>query len=187
VPPTTRTIIMLSHTDARLAADEAASDAAIANCHAVLFSLDLWVELLWPCLDIGSKRALRIVSRAMRDQVDGAVTRVASAASGAADLASTLARWHGVVDLTLRNVSSGADLAPLSTASLAGLTRLVVRQVGHAWARMAHAAPPVTRHTARVVACQSFNCLKTSLGKKQDHFMKGMPPRPLRAHADPIR
>jgi hypothetical protein len=68
----------------------------------------------------------------MKAQVDGAVTRVASAPLGASfdELASALVRWHGIEDLFLLNVINASDLAPLSTASLAGLTRLVVRQVG---------------------------------------------------------
>ncbi|KAG1658042.1 hypothetical protein FOA52_014354 [Chlamydomonas sp. UWO 241] len=66
----------------------------------------------------------------MRSQVDAAVEVVASPGSGASanDLQSALLRWPHVVDLTLLNVGSTSDLAPLSTATLAGLASLTVRQ-----------------------------------------------------------
>jgi hypothetical protein len=98
----------------------------------VLFSGDLWTQQLWQWIDSDSKRALRGVSKRMRSQVDGAITRVASPSAGASadDLASALLRWSAVRDLTLLNVSDAAALAPLSTATLPGLTSLTVRQVG---------------------------------------------------------
>ncbi|KAG1668762.1 hypothetical protein FOA52_006015 [Chlamydomonas sp. UWO 241] len=66
----------------------------------------------------------------MRSLVVVAVQVVASPGSGASanDLQSALLRWPHVVDLTLLNVGSASDLAPLSTATLAGLTSLTVRQ-----------------------------------------------------------
>jgi hypothetical protein len=103
-----------------------------ANAHAVLLSEDLFSQALWRWLDVDSKAALRGVSKQMRSQVDGSITRVASPRQGfvAADLTIALLAWPALRHLTLLNVGSGADLAPLSTASLAGLTSLTVREVG---------------------------------------------------------
>ncbi|KAG1655961.1 hypothetical protein FOA52_005216 [Chlamydomonas sp. UWO 241] len=96
----------------------------------VLFSPDLWAEL-WRWLDRGSKAAMRSVSVAMRDQVDAAVVRVASSPEAgftAKQLKSALVRWHGIVDLALLGMGDGSDLAPLATASLAGLKSFTVRE-----------------------------------------------------------
>jgi hypothetical protein len=90
---------------------------------------------------------------AMRSQVDGAVQVLSSPSSGASAYALCLAlmRFPGVVDLTLLHVSDASAPAPLSTArlyassSLAGLTRLTVRQVG-AWGSMGARTP----HAARI-------------------------------------
>jgi hypothetical protein len=135
---------MQTRRSARLAAEaeaEAASRAGSALYHAVLFSPDLSLEL-WPSLDRTSKVALRCVSRAMRSQVDASIEVVASPSSGftAAELTAVLLRWPSVRDLTLLAVS-GAELAPLATASVAGLTSLTVRQVGRMGAWHAHADP----------------------------------------------
>jgi hypothetical protein len=116
-------------------AEEAAAAAALATAlaHAVIFSEDLWRQHLWRWLDPGAKAALRFVSKRMRDQVDATVEVVQSPSSGtlqAGDLASVLVRWPAVRELTLFNVDSADELAPLSTASLAGLTSLTLRQVG---------------------------------------------------------
>ncbi|KAG1671538.1 hypothetical protein FOA52_011258 [Chlamydomonas sp. UWO 241] len=65
----------------------------------------------------------------MRAQVDGCIKVVASPASfTAAELAIALLNWPAVRDLTLLGVSDASVLASLSTASLAGLTSLTVRQ-----------------------------------------------------------
>ncbi|KAG1656424.1 hypothetical protein FOA52_009639 [Chlamydomonas sp. UWO 241] len=101
-----------------------------ASAHAVLLSEDLWHQQLWRWLDADATATLRVVSKDMRSLVDGAVQVVANPRSGASaiDLASALRRWPAVRDLTLFHVSDATDLAPLSTASLAGLTSLTVRQ-----------------------------------------------------------
>ncbi|KAG1669967.1 hypothetical protein FOA52_016228 [Chlamydomonas sp. UWO 241] len=67
----------------------------------------------------------------MRNQVDGAVQVVVGPRLGANanQLRSVLLRWPGVRDLTLLDVGSASSLAPLSTASLAGLTTLTVREL----------------------------------------------------------
>jgi hypothetical protein len=121
---------MQTRSATRVAAAEAAAHAS-ATSHAVLFSEDLLSQQLWRWLDIDSKRALRCVNKRMRSQVDGAVQVVVSPACGASpnELASALLRWPAVVDLTLINVGRASDLAPLSTASLAGLRSLAVRTV----------------------------------------------------------
>ncbi|KAG1679526.1 hypothetical protein FOA52_011127 [Chlamydomonas sp. UWO 241] len=97
---------------------------------------------------------MRVVCKGTRSLVDGAVQVVASPSSGASadDLASALLRWPAVRDLTLLNVTGAADLAPLSTASLAGLTSLTVREEVpylRAW-NMATPSPSVAA-TLRVV------------------------------------
>lgn len=74
--PSTDGNIRNPHQDGAIEAEEDAHATAVA--HAVLFSPDLWPQLLWQCLDRSSKRALRGVSVAMRDQVDGCITAVAS-------------------------------------------------------------------------------------------------------------
>jgi hypothetical protein len=113
----------------------AAEDAAITSTstRAVFLSLDLW-GVLFPCLplDRSSKRALRSVCKTMRRLVDGSIVAVATPDGGATagELRRALACWPAVEDLTLLNVSSASDLAPLATASLDGLTSLTVRQVG---------------------------------------------------------
>ncbi|KAG1665297.1 hypothetical protein FOA52_015874 [Chlamydomonas sp. UWO 241] len=117
---------------ARMAALEASMAAPLAgsaSCHAVLSSPDLWL-VLWPSLDRVSKVALRGVSKGMRSQVDASIKVVASPASGFSPsaLSAALVHWHAVHDLKLLAVSGAADLAPLATASLAGLTSLTVRQ-----------------------------------------------------------
>jgi hypothetical protein len=140
---------------APVAAEEAALDSASA--HAVLFSQDLWHQHLWMWLDPASKAALRVVSKAMRGQVDAAVEVVASPSSGASEnqLRSALLRWPAVRELSLLNVSDATALAPLSTASLAGLTSLTVSEkVGTAMrAPCAHGtamrAPPLGAHPMR--------------------------------------
>ncbi|KAG1663329.1 hypothetical protein FOA52_004090 [Chlamydomonas sp. UWO 241] len=114
----------------QVAADEEAA-AATASYHAVLLSPDLWL-VVFPCLDRGSKVALRGVCAALRRQVDGAIQLLASPAAGFSpdDLAAALMRWPTVKDLTLVLVvgSSASDLAPLATTTLAGLKSLAVRQ-----------------------------------------------------------
>jgi hypothetical protein len=116
---------------AHLSSVDSAADTTSA--HAVLFSDDLVAYELWQRLDRASKVALRGVSRRMRNQVDGAVKVVVGPSLGANanQLRSALLRWPGVRDLTLLDVGCAASLAPLSTASLAGLTILTVREVGH--------------------------------------------------------
>jgi hypothetical protein len=133
--------------------------------HMVLFSEDLFAEALFPRLDRASKVALRRVCHAMRAQVDGSIVVVASPASGASagELVSALVRWPRVKDLTLLGVRGGSPLLPLSTATLGGLERLTVREVGFlgtahgepvlrapvpspAWpARRLHARTPIPR------------------------------------------
>ncbi|KAG1673103.1 hypothetical protein FOA52_013173 [Chlamydomonas sp. UWO 241] len=105
-------------------------------------------QQLWRWLDANSKVALRVVSKGMRSLVDGAVQVVASPRSGASaiDLTSALLRWPGVRDLTLLHVSSATDLTPLSTASLAGLTSLTVRQA--ILLRLAFDIPPPSSSAA---------------------------------------
>jgi hypothetical protein len=105
---------------ARLAAAEAAASVT-ASAHAVLFSLDLWLEP-WPWMDRDSKAALRGVSIAMRRLVDGSCTwpRVELLPH---ELPSHPRR-------TLQAVGDASDLSPLATTSLARLTSLTVRQVG---------------------------------------------------------
>jgi hypothetical protein len=91
---------------------------------------------------------MRLVSKGMRSQVDAAVQVVASPSSGAStkDLASALLRWPAVRELTLLNVGDATTLAPLSTASLAGLTSLTVRQeVGTAMRMGMHGRPTRAR------------------------------------------
>ncbi|KAG1673876.1 hypothetical protein FOA52_012901 [Chlamydomonas sp. UWO 241] len=99
-----------------------------AAYHAVLFSPDLAPKLL-SSLDRASKVALRCVNKAMRSQVDASIVVVASPASGFSPVAlsAALVRWGGMHDLTLL-AASGTDLAPLATATLAGLTNVTVRQ-----------------------------------------------------------
>ncbi|KAG1660175.1 hypothetical protein FOA52_005275 [Chlamydomonas sp. UWO 241] len=106
----------------------AAAEADLA--HAVLLSEDLFTQALWPWLDADSKAALRSMSKHMRSLVDGSITRVASSRQGfvAGDLTIALLTWPAVRHLTLLNVGSAADLASLSTASLAGLKNLTVRE-----------------------------------------------------------
>ncbi|KAG1679525.1 hypothetical protein FOA52_011126 [Chlamydomonas sp. UWO 241] len=110
--------------------DDEAAALEFASTHAVLLSEDLLHQQLWRWLDADAKAALRVVSKGTRSLVDGAVQVVASPSSGASaiDLASALLRWPAVRDLTLLNVSDAASLAPLSTASLARLTSLTVRE-----------------------------------------------------------
>ncbi|KAG1666567.1 hypothetical protein FOA52_000534 [Chlamydomonas sp. UWO 241] len=112
---------------ARMAAEEVAAAASAA----VLFSPDLWM-VLWPSLDRAGKVALRSVNRAMRGQVDGSIKVVASPATGfsAVALSAALRLWPRTRELTLLGVSDTSVLAPLATASLAGLTSLTVRQMG---------------------------------------------------------
>ncbi|KAG1662169.1 hypothetical protein FOA52_006388 [Chlamydomonas sp. UWO 241] len=104
-------------------------ERATAAYHAVLFSPDLSPEL-FPSLDRASKVALRCVNKAMRSQVDASIKVVASPVSGTSPdaLIAALVRWPGMHDLTLFAVRSADDLAPLATASLAGLTSLTMRQ-----------------------------------------------------------
>jgi hypothetical protein len=127
--------------------------------HAVLFSPDLFPKVFL-CLDGGSKHALRASSVAMRDQVDGCIEVVASPEEGftGADLSRALLRWPRVRDLALLNVGKAAvdipwtaaargQLQPLSTASLAGLTSLTIREVGNAHACPNSRAPiPLLSH-----------------------------------------
>jgi hypothetical protein len=117
---------------AAAAAAQAASAAATESAHAVLFSEDLWAAELWRWLDVGSKVALRGVSRAMRRQVDGSVQVVASPACGfsATQLSHALAMWPGVKHLTLLGMSDERDLQPLATTAVAGLRSLTIREVG---------------------------------------------------------
>ncbi|KAG1664030.1 hypothetical protein FOA52_010449 [Chlamydomonas sp. UWO 241] len=125
---------------ARQAASQRAADEAAVAAHAtavaneVLFSLDLWAQQLWRWLDRDAKVALRSVSQAMRSQVDGSIQVVVSPSAGCSsdELALTLTRWPCVRHLTRLNVSGASDLAPLSTASLAGLASLTVREAAHA-------------------------------------------------------
>ncbi|KAG1679521.1 hypothetical protein FOA52_011122 [Chlamydomonas sp. UWO 241] len=123
----------------RRAAREEAAAIDSVSVHAVLLCEDLVRQQLWRWLDADSKTALRLVCKVMRSLVDGAVQVVASPSSGASapDLAAALRRWPAVRDLTLLNVSGATDLSPLSTATLAGLTSLTVREElphpGAAW------------------------------------------------------
>jgi hypothetical protein len=146
-----------------------AGDAATASAvDAVLFSPDLWAQRLWPLLDRDSKAAMRCVSTAARAQVDACVEVVASPASGfsAQGLTHALMQWPRMRDLTLMAVSSPSVLKPLSTATLAGLTRLAVRQVGtgrmaRACLHGAHACMASVAHANRI-ACSS-SCLEAML------------------------
>ncbi|KAG1661155.1 hypothetical protein FOA52_002530 [Chlamydomonas sp. UWO 241] len=105
-------------------------DAATEIAHSVLYSPDLWPQHLWRWLDRGSKAVLRCVSVDMRKQVDPCVAFVSSPEAGftAEQLESALVRWPRMVALSLLGVSSGEALRPLSTASLAGLKSLTVRE-----------------------------------------------------------
>ncbi|KAG1681003.1 hypothetical protein FOA52_009962 [Chlamydomonas sp. UWO 241] len=127
-------------------ADLEAVAHATAVAHAVLLSPDLCSQQLWRWLDRDSKIALRVVCKAMRSLVDGAVEVVTSASSSASgnELRLTLLRWPGVRHLTLLNVSNATALDPLSAASLAGLTSLTVRGCSPAWRS---AAPTVATAT----------------------------------------
>ncbi|KAG1654773.1 hypothetical protein FOA52_008347 [Chlamydomonas sp. UWO 241] len=109
---------------------EEASAHATAVSHAVLFSHDLWRDQLWQWLDCGSKRALRATSVEMHDQVDAAVTALASPEAGftADELSRALVRWPGVRDLALLGVCDVVCMLPLSTTSLPRLTRLTIRE-----------------------------------------------------------
>jgi hypothetical protein len=139
-PPSAHTSsTMHTRRAARVAAEEA--DAALESASAreqVLFSEDLWTQQLWRWLDPDAKAALRAVSKGMRIQVDWAVEVLASRSSGASanELRSALLRWPAVRELTLLNVSDATALAPLSTASLAGLT--FRQKVGTAMRMEAH-------------------------------------------------
>jgi hypothetical protein len=118
------------HQDAAMIDTDDAHATAVA--HGVLFSPDLWLAQLWQRLDRGSKRALRGVSRAMRDQVDGAVAVVESPAAGftAKQLRRALVRLPGLTELALLGVSDDdRDLQPLRKTSLAGLMSLTIRTV----------------------------------------------------------
>jgi hypothetical protein len=123
------TAAIQTHSDVDVPADETIE---FASAHAVLLSEDLFCQQLWRWLDADAKAALRVVSKGMRSLVDGAVQVVASPSSGASanDLRSALLRWPAVRDLTLLNVIDTTDLSPLSTATIAGLTSLTVREVG---------------------------------------------------------
>jgi hypothetical protein len=114
----------------QLAADEELA-AATASYHAVLLSPDLGLGV-FPCLDRGSKVALRGVCGALRSQVNGAIEVVASPVAGFSQhaLTASLLRWPALKHLTLVMVvgSSASDLAPLATTTLAGLKSLAVRQ-----------------------------------------------------------
>ncbi|KAG1653916.1 hypothetical protein FOA52_004554 [Chlamydomonas sp. UWO 241] len=140
-------------------AAEAAAHAT-ASAHAVLFSLYIWLEL-WPWLDRDSKAALRGVSIAMRRLVDGSIQVVAGPASGFSPdaLTSVLLRWPRTTHLTLLNVGSAEDLAPLATmTALARLKSLTVRQaprasagVAHPWDMLATTLSSVLGATLRVI------------------------------------
>ncbi|KAG1654147.1 hypothetical protein FOA52_006694 [Chlamydomonas sp. UWO 241] len=119
----------------------------------VLFSLDLWAQQLWRWLDRDAKVALRSVSQAMRSQVDGSIQVVVSPSAGCSgdELALALTRWPCVRHLTLLNVSGASDLAPLSTASLAGLASLTVREAAHAEAWDMQAPSSTAAVTLRVL------------------------------------
>jgi hypothetical protein len=160
------------NTMANVEADAAASAIGTANAHAVLFSLDLWLEL-WRWLDRDSKAALRGVSIAMRGQVDGSIEVVASPACGFSPdaLSTALLLWPRVTHLTLLAVSDADDLTPLATTALARLTSLTVREVGGhasvAWARRmgacwhalsaVHTNPASHAHAALALhACQPW-------------------------------
>jgi orotidine-5'-phosphate decarboxylase len=126
-------------------ADDAAVDEAQATmaAHLVLFSPDLWAQQLWQWLDRCSKRALRATSVAMREQVDGAIVFVASPEERRLynrELKRALVLWPGVRDLALNACTASIDVLQPLTTMLAGLTSLVIREVGShgAW-RMAHA------------------------------------------------
>ncbi|KAG1656423.1 hypothetical protein FOA52_009638 [Chlamydomonas sp. UWO 241] len=110
--------------------DDEAAALEFASAHAVLLSEDLLHQQLWRWLDADAKASLRVVNKRMRSLVDGAVQVLATPSSGASanDLNSALLRWPAVRNLTLFHVSSTTDLTPLSTASLAGLTSLTVRE-----------------------------------------------------------
>ncbi|KAG1675592.1 hypothetical protein FOA52_014180 [Chlamydomonas sp. UWO 241] len=106
------------------------ADVADFAVDAVLFSPDLW-PVLWPSLHASTKRALRGVCSAMRQQVDAAIVVVASSRAGfsPAELTGAITRWPGVRHLTLLGVCDAAStLAPLATASLADLESLTVRE-----------------------------------------------------------
>lgn len=126
---------MSAHQVALIEAEAAAEEAdayATKVAHAVLFSASLWPQQLWQWLDHDSKLVMRTVCVAMLEQVDACILAVVSRGSGgftAQQLDTSLVRWPRVVDLTLRNVSDAAMLAPLANASLTALTSLTVRQV----------------------------------------------------------
>ncbi|KAG1676123.1 hypothetical protein FOA52_004963 [Chlamydomonas sp. UWO 241] len=125
--------IGMSMYQAALIEAEEASAHATAMSHAVLFSRDLWRDQLWQWLDCESKRALRATSVKMHDQVDAAVTALASPEAGftADELSRAMVRWPGVRDLALLGVRGVACMLPLSTTSLPRLTRLTIREPAH--------------------------------------------------------
>ncbi|KAG1679527.1 hypothetical protein FOA52_011128 [Chlamydomonas sp. UWO 241] len=114
-----------------------------ASAHADLLSEDLLHQQLWRWLDADAKAAMRVVCKGMCSLVDGAVQVVSSPRSGASagDLASALLRWPAVEGLTLLCVRGAIDMSPLSTATLAGLTSLTVREDPHTFARWDIPAP----------------------------------------------
>jgi hypothetical protein len=136
------------------AAMNAPEDQHEADAHAVLLSPDLFT-ILWPSLDGESKRALRSVTATLRSQVDALIEVVATPMLGCAatELAAALGRWPRTKDLTLHAVASTSALAPLATASLAGLKRLAIRQVGaQIW--LASPCSGLQRHAAPCSAMQ---------------------------------
>ncbi|KAG1680376.1 hypothetical protein FOA52_015467 [Chlamydomonas sp. UWO 241] len=120
---------------------------------------------VWPWLDRGSKQALRCVNKAMRSQVDGAVRVLASPADGASGdqlgLARALLRWPSVVELIVNGVSNASNLAPLSKTSVAGLTRLAVREAPQAGAWDILAFSSNVAATLRVIDISGCACLRS--------------------------
>ncbi|KAG1654996.1 hypothetical protein FOA52_008405 [Chlamydomonas sp. UWO 241] len=93
----------------------------------VLTSLDLFP--LWRLLlDDKTKRALRGVNHAMREQVDRGVTTLATTSASFDDLAVALSKRPRLKDLTLLGLNNYSMLGPLATASLVALTSLNVRE-----------------------------------------------------------
>ncbi|KAG1664750.1 hypothetical protein FOA52_004758 [Chlamydomonas sp. UWO 241] len=109
-------------------ADQLADEAEHATANAVLKSPDL-LSKFWPWLDPSSKASLRVVCRELRSHVDGLVRVAMGVGFSAQQLSAALIRWPHVHDLTLMGIT-GASLRPLTTASLAGLTSLTLREAG---------------------------------------------------------
>jgi hypothetical protein len=94
---------------------------------AVLMS-DLILAQLWGLLDGDAKRALRLVCRGVRVQVDtGAVQELDAGDAEASELGKALARFPGVDSLKASCHSDGLEAAVISAAPLHRLRTLELR------------------------------------------------------------